>query len=210
MKSKFRFCYFPQWLPLLLLPALLLPAAVNAEDQFRITPFLGYRTGGSFEDAETGNSVDLDESQSYGLIFGIGEEDTYELSISVQPTTLTGNSGVSSENLFDVDVINVMVAGKNIVSRETGGFVSGMIGFTHFDPQESGLSSDTRFAAGVGGGFDYPLSDRLSFRIEGRGIATFLDSSGGLFCSSSRGCVAYADSSVLFQFEALTGLTFRF
>jgi hypothetical protein len=135
MKSKFRLCHLSKWFFLLLLPALLLPAAVNAEDQFRITPFLGYRTGGSFEDAETGNSVDLDESQSYGLIIGIGEEDAYELSISVQPTTLTGNSGVSSENLFDVDVINVMVAGKNIVSRETGGFVSGMIGFTHFDPK---------------------------------------------------------------------------
>ncbi len=210
MKSKFRLCCFSKWLCLLLLPALLLPAAVNAEDQLRITPFLGYRTGGNFEDAASGNSVDLDESQSYGIIISKGEEDAYEFSLSVQPTTLKGNSGVANVNLFDVDVINFMVAGKNIVSRETGGFVSGMIGFTHFDPKESGLSSDTRFAAGVGGGFDYPLSSNLSFRIEGRGIATFLDSSGGLFCSSSRGCVAYADSSVLLQFEALTGLTFRF
>jgi opacity protein-like surface antigen len=63
-----------------------------------------------------------------------------------------------------------------------------MVGVTHFDPREAGLSSETRFALRAGGGIDYRIAENLSFRLEGRGIATFFDSSGGIFCSSSRGC----------------------
>ena len=106
--------------------------------------------------------------------------------------------------------MNFMVAGKNILNPETGGFVSGMVGVTHFDPRGTSLSSETRFAIGAGGGIDYRISDNLGFRLEGRGIATFLDSSGGVFCSSSQGCSAFVDSSVLLQFEALAGLSLRF
>jgi len=215
MTRKFNFVRYAHWLALLLLPFLLLPAAVNAEekaevDQIRITPFLGYRAGGEFEDAITATTLDLDEAQSYGLIFSKGAEDAMEFSISVQPTKLNASNDVSSADLFDIDVMNFMVIGKNILNRESGTFVSGMVGVTHFDPHESGLSSETRFALGVGGGIDYPIANNLSFRLEGRGIGTFLDSSGGIFCSSSRGCAMYADSSLLLQFEVISGLTFRF
>lgn len=207
--------YISKWFALFLLPCLLVPASATAQekagvDQFRLTPFLGYRVGGEFEDANTGTRVDLDEAQSYGLIVSKGGEDALEFSISVQPTKLNASGTVASTDLFDVDVMNLMVAGKNILNRETGAFVSGMIGVTHFDPREADLSSDTRFALGIGGGVDYPVSKRLSFRLEARGIGTFLDSSGGVFCSSSRGCVMYADSSLLLQAEVISGLTFRF
>jgi len=213
LKYDFRRCAC--WFASLLLPFLLLPAAASAEekaalDQVRITPFLGYRAGGEFEDANTGSTLDLDEEQSYGLIFSKGAEDALEFSISVQPTKLNANGEVSSTDLFDVDVINYMVSGKNILNRESGAFVSGMVGVTHFDPRGVGLSSETRFALGAGGGIDYRIAKNLSFRLEGRGIGTFLDSSGGVFCSSSRGCAMYVDSSLLLQFEVISGLTFRF
>jgi len=215
MNVKFNFGRSAHWFALLLLPALLLPAAASAEDtaavdQFRITPFLGYRAGGEFEDANTGTTLDLDEAQSYGLIFSKGAEDALEFIISVQPTKFTANGEVLSSDLFDVDVINYMVSGKNILNREFGSFVSGMVGVTHFDPRGVALSSETRFALGIGGGIDYPIAKNLSFRLEGRGIGTFLDSSGGVFCSSSRGCAMFVDSSLLLQFEVISGLTFRF
>jgi opacity protein-like surface antigen len=215
MILKYDFRRSACWFASLLLPFLLLPAAASAEekaalDQVRITPFLGYRAGGEFEDANTGSTLDLDEEQSYGLIFSKGAEDALEFSISVQPTKLNANGEVSSTDLFDVDVINYMVSGKNILNRESGAFVSGMVGVTHFDPRGVGLSSETRFALGAGGGIDYRIAKNLSFRLEGRGIGTFLDSSGGVFCSSSRGCAMYVDSSLLLQFEVISGLTFRF
>jgi opacity protein-like surface antigen len=203
------------WLLLFLLPCLLSPAIVNAQenavaDKFRLTPFLGYRVGGEFEDATTGTTLDLDEAQSYGLIISAGDQDALEFSISVQPTKLNASGEVSSADLFDVDVMNFMVGGKNILNRESGTFVSGMIGVTHFDPRERNLSSETRFALGAGGGIDYPIGKNLSFRLEGRGIGTLFDSSGGVFCSSSRGCATYVESSLFLQFEVISGLTFRF
>ena len=215
MTLKMNFNHYAHWLALLLLPCLLLPGAVNAQekaavDQIRITPFIGYRAGGEFEDADFGTTLDLKENQSYGLIFSKGAEDALEFSISRQPTKLEASGDVTSADLFDVDVFNYMLAGKKILNRESGGFVSGLIGVTHFDPREAGLSSETRFALGVGGGIDYPIAKNFSFRLEGRGIGTFLDSSGGIFCSSSRGCAMYADSNLLLQFEVISGLTFRF
>ena len=215
MIAKLDFDHCAYWFALMLLPCLLMPAAVTAQekaavDQIRITPFLGYRVGGEFEDAITGTTLDLKEDQSYGLIFSKGAEDALEFSISRQPTKLNASGDVSSADLFDVDVFNYMVGGKKILNRESGTFVSGLVGVTHFDPREAGLSSETRFALGIGGGIDYPIAKNLSFRLEGRGIGTFLDSSGGIFCSSSRGCAMYADSSLLLQFEVISGLTFRF
>ena len=215
MTLNMNFNHCAHWFALMLLPCLLLPGAVNAQekaavDQIRITPFIGYRAGGEFEDANSGTTLDLKEDQSYGLIFSKGAEDALEFSISRQPTKLEASGDVSSADLFDVDVFNYMVGGKKILNRESGGFVSGLIGVTHFDPREAGLSSDTRFALGVGGGIDYPIAKNFSFRLEGRGIGTFLDSSGGIFCSSSRGCAMYTDSNLLLQFEIISGLTFRF
>jgi opacity protein-like surface antigen len=215
MTPKIKLDRYAHWFALMLLPCLLLPAAVNAQekaaaDQTRITAFMGYRAGGEFEDANTGTTLDLKDDQSYGLIFSKGADDALEFSISRQPTKLKASGDVSSAELFDVDVFNYMVGGKKILNRESGTFVSGLVGVTHFDPRESGLSSETRFALGVGGGIDYPIAKNLSFRLEGRGIGTFLDSSGGIFCSSSRGCAMYADSNLLLQFEVISGLTFRF
>lgn len=215
MTLNMNFNHCAHWFALMLLPCLLLPGAVNAQekaavDQIRITPFIGYRAGGEFEDANSGTTLDLKEDQSYGLIFSKGAEDALEFSISRQPTKLEASGDVSSADLFDVDVFNYMVGGKKILNRESGGFVSGLIGVTHFDPREAGLSSETRFALGVGGGIDYPIAKNFSFRLEGRGIGTFLDSSGGIFCSSSRGCAMYTDSNLLLQFEIISGLTFRF
>ena len=92
MDIKINFSHFVHWSALMLLPCLLLPGVVNAQekaalDQIRITPFLGYRVGGEFEDV-FGTTLELDEAQSYGLIFSKGAADALEFSISVQPTNL--------------------------------------------------------------------------------------------------------------------------
>ncbi len=85
-----------------------------------------------------------------------------------------------------------------------------MVGVTRVDPDKSGLSSETRFALGAATGVDYPLGKRIAFRLEGRGIATFIDTDSGIFCGSNGGCAAVTRSDVLWQFEAIAGLTFRF
>ena len=206
--KPFRF-YLSCLLPTLLLPALLIPAVVNA-DELRITPYLGYRVGGEFNDFATGTTLKLDEGESYGFIVSKGDDSDLEFLYSLQPSKLNARGPVTSTQLFDVDVTNIMVAGKNVLDKDVGTFVSGMVGVTHFDPHKAGLSSDTRFALGASGGIDYRISKRLDLRLEGRAIATFLDTDGGVFCSSSGGCSVFADADVLFQFEFVTGFTFKF
>ncbi|MCP4303163.1 MAG: hypothetical protein GY783_21485 [Gammaproteobacteria bacterium] len=61
-----------------------------------------------------------------------------------------------------------------------------------------------------GCGVDFRVTEGLGFRFELRGIATFVDNDGGTFCNSSDGCPIVVDSSLLWQWELLTGLSFRF
>lgn len=181
-----------------LLPSLLLPAAVNAEE-FQITPYLGYRIGGEFEHFATGTTLKLDEGDAYGIIFGKAAEDSLEFIYSVQPTKLNARGPVKSSELFDVDVINIMVASKKVLNPEHGTFISGMVGVTHFNPDEAHLSSDTRFALGASAGLDHRITKGLSFRLEGRAIGTILDGGAGVFCSSSGGCNIAAGGDALFR-----------
>jgi len=193
-----------------LLAFFVLPTGVVAEG-LMITPYLGYRIGGNFTDISTNIELELAESESYGLIIGKdnGTSDQTEFIYSVQPTKLKA-SGVPSLVLVDLDVENFMLAGKKILNKESGTFMSGMIGATRFDPSSSSLNSETHFALGLGGGIDHRISDNLGFRFEGRGIATFLDSDGAIFCGPSGGCLIFTESNVLWQFEVVAGLTFRF
>jgi opacity protein-like surface antigen len=194
-----------------LLPFLVIPTGAVAEG-LMITPYLGYRVGGDFTDISSGIELELAESESYGLIIGKdnGTSDQMEFIYSIQPTNLTATGTVTSGVLVDVDVENFLFAGKKILNKESGTFMSGMIGATRFDPSSSGLNSETRFALGLGGGIDHRISDRVGFRLEGRGIATFLDSDGAIFCGPTGGCLVFTESNVLWQFEVVAGLTFRF
>ena len=49
----------------------LIPAGAQAERGFEITPFAGFRFGGSFEDNTTGTDFKVGESGSFGLILGL-------------------------------------------------------------------------------------------------------------------------------------------
>lgn len=193
-----------------LLIVLLLPAIAIAEG-YHLTPIAGERFGGEFEDFASGSRLKLEENESYGLIFGWERDGgQFELQYSLQPTELTARSQVSDDVLIDVDVTNLLVASKYPVKADSGLFYSVMGGITHFDARKSGLSSDTSFALGASTGVDFDVTEGLGFRFELRGIATFVDNHGGAFCSSSRGCTVVVDSDLLWQWELLTGLSFRF
>ena len=167
---------------------------------------------GNFTDISTGIELELAESDSYGLIVGkdSNTSDQLEFIYSLQPTNLKANGAVSPVVLVDVDVENFLVAGKKVLNKNSGTFVSGLVGVTRFDPGSSSLNPETRFALGVGGGVDYRISKQVGFRLEGRGIATFLDSNGAVLCGSNGGCLVFAESNLLWQFEFVTGFTIRF
>lgn len=196
-----------------LLPFVVVPTVVLAEEgDIVITPYWGYRTGGGFDDWFTGARVDVDESQSYGLIIGKdnGAKTHFEFIYGIQPTRLEASSNANPSLSTDIDIENYMLAGKRIMNPESGLFVLGMMGATRFDPDSSsGLKSETRFALGAGGGIEKSFGKRLGLRLEVRAIANILGSSGGIFCGGG-GCAVSASGYALWQVEALAGLSFKF
>ncbi|CAN0601778.1 unnamed protein product, partial [Ectocarpus sp. 12 AP-2014] len=90
----------------------------------------------------------------------------------------------------------------------TGGFVSGVAGFTRLDPKPSGLDTHHRASLSLGGGYKWPLNDHLRLRLDLRGLYTVLDSGGAVFCSG--GCNVRFESNGFFQVEASAGLVVRF
>jgi opacity protein-like surface antigen len=197
----------------LTITTLLFAPATTLAEGFQITPFLGYRMGGHFEDAGTGVELDLDEAETYGIVLGkdIGPGKQYEFFYSFQPSRLTAGGIVTPGVLADVDVEYFHIGGRNY--WENGAmrpFVTGGLGATPFDPQSSSLGSETRFSISLGGGVEIGAGERIGIRLEGRGFATFLDSEGAVFCDSSGGCVVLVASDLLWQFEVGAGVTFKF
>ncbi|MDH3762543.1 MAG: hypothetical protein OEU50_16290 [Gammaproteobacteria bacterium] len=189
---------------------MLLPLNAVAEG-YHITPIAGERFGGEFEDFATGSRLKLEENESYGLIFGWEKDGgQFELQYSLQPTQLSASNTISDDVLIDIDVTNLLVASRYPVKADSDMFYSVMGGITHFDARKSNLSSDTRFALGVGAGVDFAATEGLGLRFELRGIATFVDTDSGAFCNSTDNCPIVVDTSLLWQWELLTGLSFRF
>ena len=188
------------------------PLPINADSgNFTITPYVGYRDGGEFEDTVSDTELDVDDSDTLGLIFSWEVKDgQLEISYSRQETELSGSSSASPDALVDVDVTNLMFAGKSILDPDTGGYFSILLGVTEIDFNSDKLDSDTRLAIGFGGGIDYPIGDTLGFRLGLRGIVTFLDDNEDEFCVSTIDCPILIDDNKLVQLEIFTGLSFRF
>ena len=75
-------------------------------------------------------------------------------------------------------------------------------------PQYGGLTSEIRPSLSIALGYEQALGPALALRMELRGYATLINSSGGFFCSG--GCVVVLHGDGLLQAEGLIGLSLRF
>jgi hypothetical protein len=177
-----------------------------------IVLFTGLRGGGEFEDLDTGDELKLKETQTFGIVIDkqMKNGKYYEFYYSHQPSELT-SSDPSTGSLFDVDIDYLHFGGKHYINKEDGTFIVGTIGATHFNPKAAGLSDETKFSLGLGGGIEFMGTKNIGLRLEGRAFGNFLDSSGAIFCGgSSGGCTIITTSSVLWQLELNVGLIIRF
>jgi hypothetical protein len=87
----------------------------------------------------------------------------------------------------------------------------GTIGVTRFSP-DGDFDSETRFSLTMGGGVKWYFNEHWAARVEGRAYFTIFDSDAQVFCVSSGGatCLFRVSGSVVWQIEALAGVTFRF
>jgi hypothetical protein len=184
-------------------------------DAFEITPFLGYRWGGTIFASETdlfNRNVDVAPSASVGASLGIPLGDSgmkLELLANRQSSHLEDDGGLfdPGANLADIDV-TYLHAGLQIpfgVSRNAIPYGVVSAGLANLDPHVNGVSAENRFSASAGIGVKVPMNRAMSLHFEGRGFYTALEDNRN-DCSF---CENFYNRD-FYQGEVNVGLTFSF
>lgn len=195
------------------------PGAAQAADDYflQISPFVSYRAGGSFEDEETGDDIDIDNSSAYGLVINFPAErhTEYEIYFSKQSTELKTGDLFQQQGIVDLDIYQLQIGGTYLF--ETRGksqpYFAATIGGARYDPDGPGLSSDEFFSFTVGGGWKYFPTRNVGLRLDSRFLGTIIDSDSEIFCTSGRegsGCIINNKGEMLWQFELQAGVVVRF
>ena len=155
------------------------------EGAFELTPFVGYRWGGTIFASETflfGEDVNVASSANFGAIAGIPLGDSgmkLELMADRQASELETEAGLFEPNneVADID-ITYLHGGLQIPfarSRNATPYFVVSAGIANLDPQIRGVSAENRFSASAGIGVKVPVSEALCLRVEGRGFYTSLE-----------------------------------
>jgi opacity protein-like surface antigen len=193
-------------------------AAESDEDEQRpltygITPFAGYRVGGTFKSTETDTHADVRDHLSYGLALDLSTDQSsqYEVFYSRQSTILRGPSLAPA----DITIQYLHIGGSVSLAdwSRLQPYLVATAGATRFSPgAHSGIDS-THFSASLGTGLRIPLNSHLALRLEARGFATFLNTNTNVFCRSNQAgglCLVHGSGSTFIQGEALAGLNYIF
>jgi opacity protein-like surface antigen len=182
--------------------------------RFEVTPFVGFRMGGSFKVDGSDQDADLDDHGSFALALNLrrDEESQYELYYSRQETHLEPDSPLGP---LGIDVEYLHLGGTLDVNDELllKPYVVGGLGLTRLTPEPGRVSDNTRFSVSLGAGFRVPVSQHFSVRLEARGFLTFVDTDSSVFCSSSSAggfCSIRSSGSTFIQYELLAGAAFAF
>jgi len=204
-----------RWLVVIATAALAQLTALPAAAQVSGTVFGGARAGGSFsEETSTGDrDIDVRSGGSFAVAFDwpIDASRQTEIVLARQNTelnsvTLTDGSNTSVRVPLAISYIHFGGTYYWEGNHQRGGpYALGGFGITHFSPSQSGLTSEVRGSINLGVGYRHVLSPGISLRMELRGYATFITSSGGFMCSG--GCVVHIQGDSFTQGEALIGLS---
>lgn len=181
-----------------------------------IIPLFGVRGGGEFIDDTTDQKHTLESSEIVGLILSFPYEfgKTLEIYYSHQSTQL--NSITISEPApndsvdIPITIDYLHFGGTAPISdyKNLQTFVTGGLGFTYLSPDFTGAQSDLRASFSIGLGLKWPMTDRISLRLETRGLATLYNNNSAIFCSG--GCAISVNGNLFLQGEVFAGLGFKF
>jgi opacity protein-like surface antigen len=181
--------------------------------QFEISPFAGYRLGGSFRMADTGQRISLTDHDSFALALDLrGDELTqYELFYSRQSTKLRGTGLPAVGTVVEYLQIGGTVA-LDDMDRVKPYFGAG-IGVARLSPDLVVGREDTRFALSLALGLRAPLSQHFALRLEARGFWTPVNTDTAVFCRADQGdalCRVRVRGSGFVQGDFLAGLAYSF
>jgi hypothetical protein len=181
-----------------------------------VIPLLGFRGGGEFIDTVDDTMHTLESSDIYGLILSWPYErgKNFEVYYSHQSTNLnsitisTPAPNNSADIPLTIDYLHF--GGTAPISDEDKlkTFVSGGLGFSYLSPDYTGAQSDLRASLSIGIGLKWPMTDRISLRLETRGLATLYNNNSAIFCNG--GCAIAINGNMFLQGEVFAGLGFRF
>lgn len=193
-------------------------ASPPAAAEVGISPFAGYRMGGSAgiesADGDTQDELRFEDTASHGIIFNFDLPEAGkqgEIYFGRQETSAKLDNGLFAPGTraIDLTIYQLQLGGLYFPGGRTfGGFASGVIGITRLEPDDPELDDHHRLALSLGGGYQFFLSDHLRLRLDLRGIYTALASGGSAFCSG--GCDFRFRSNGYLQVEAAAGLVMRF
>jgi len=193
--------------------------ADGPEPRFELTPYLGYRIGGEFQQQDGPTTYELDEGNSEGLIFNIVARDVntqWQVLYGQQSTSLKTPLTFDPSARLGLDVEYFQFGGTYLFDDDgddTRPFVSLTAGVTHFAPTLAGVDAESFFSGSIGGGVQLLKTHRVGVRLEARAFATFVNTNGAIFCRSgpqAGGCAISIHGTALYQFEASAGVVFRF
>ncbi len=190
--------------------------AIAQEFNFELTPYGAYRVGGEFEDTASALSIDIDDSESFGLIFNARHSPItqWEVIYSRQETSADAAGLGLSSPAPDLTIDYLQAGGTyNWEGKRVRPFLSLTIGGTYVDVGTPGFDSDTFYSFSLGLGLQINPNSRLGARLEARGYGTLLDADSDLFCQFGPGnnvCAVRIDGTLMWQTEAIVGIVVRF
>lgn len=181
-----------------------------------IIPLFGFRGGGEFIDEITNKKHTLDSSDIYGLILSFPYErgKNFEVYYSHQSTqlnsiTITAPAPNNSVDIpLTIDYLHFGGTAPITDEKKLKTFVTGGLGFTYLSPAYTDAQSDLRASFSIGVGLKWPMTDRISLRLETRALATLYDNNSAIFCNG--GCTISVNGNFFLQGEVFAGLGFRF
>jgi hypothetical protein len=194
------------------------PAIAQDESpRFALTPFLAYQGGGNFEQTSTGSALELDDSESFGLIFDIqlDADRQFEIFYSRQETEADTAGLFVGEPVLDIDIDYLHFGGTVAFgdSDTARPYIVATVGASRLEPKASGLDAETFLSFAFGGGVNLFPNKHVGLRLEGRLFGTLMNSSSTLFCRTgvdTNFCAVTVNGDVFFQWQAIAGLVVRF
>ena len=206
--------------PAVLLALLCAFSHVHAQQQdswIEVTPYGGYRMGGSFEIEDSPDSYDFEDSSSFGLILNFPHrtETRWEVLYSQQSTEARFNGAAANDPLIDLDLHVLQIGGTyQFEGDAVVPYLAATLGATHAETTGTGSESDTFWSASIGLGFLISPNSRVGLRLEARGHGTFTNSSTDILCqtdpAAGGACAIRIDGDIITQVEAFAGVVFRF
>lgn len=183
---------------------------------FEVTPFGGWRIGGSFELENSPESWDLDDSASFGLILNFPHRANtrWEVFYSRQATKAEFSDRTGAIAPIDIASHVLQLGGTyQFEGDKVVPYLAATLGGTWVRASANGSESDAFWSGSLGLGLLISPNSRVGLRLEARGHATLTSSSTDLLCVSGpdlNACAIEVTGDVVTQVETFAGVVIRF